>query len=118
MLTDRGQRFQAAEVLREKLMDSLRQEVPYGLGVEILALGEDEAGLLRIDAVVWVDRESHKGIVVGARGAVIKKVGQAARHELEERFERKLHLDTRVKVKQNWSDNAQMLRQMGHEDGG
>ena len=115
MLTDRGVRFQAAEVLREKLMDVLRQEIPYGLGVEINELGEDERGLFRIDAIVWVDRESHKGIVVGRGGQVLKKVGQAARKDLEERLGRALHLETKVKVKRNWSDNAQMLRQMGHE---
>ena len=68
MLTDRGLRFQAAEVLREKLMEALYQEVPYGLAVEINELGEDEKGLLRIDAIIWVDRESHKGIVVGQGG--------------------------------------------------
>jgi GTP-binding protein Era len=115
MLTDRGVRFQAAEVLREKLMDVLRQEIPYGLGVEINEIGEDERGLFRIDAIVWVDRESHKGIVVGRGGHVLKKVGQAARLDLEERLGRPLHLETRVKMKRNWSDNAQMLRQMGHE---
>jgi GTP-binding protein Era len=117
MLTDRGIRFQAAEILREKLMASLHQEVPYGLGVEINEIGEDERGLLRIDAIIWVDRESHKGIVVGNGGQSIKKVGVAARADLEERLERQLHLETRVKVKSNWSDNAQMLRQMGHDDG-
>jgi GTPase len=115
MLTDRGVRFQAAEVLREKLMDVLRQEIPYGLGVEINEIGEDERGLFRIDAIVWVDRESHKGIVVGRGGQVLKKVGRAARLDLEERLGRALHLETKVKVKHNWSDNAQMLRQMGHE---
>jgi len=117
MLTDRGVRFHAAEVLREKLMESLRQEVPYGLGVEINEVAEDENGLLHIDAVIWVDRESHKGIVVGSGGQGIKRVGSAARLDLEEHLERKLHLDTKVKVKKNWSDNAQMLHQMGHDDG-
>jgi GTP-binding protein Era len=115
MLTDRGVRFQAAEIIREKLMDVLRQEIPYGLGVEINEIGEDERGLFRIDAIVWVDRESHKGIVVGRGGQVLKKVGRAARLDLEEHLGRALHLETRVKVKRNWSDNAQMLRQMGHE---
>ncbi len=115
MLTDRGVRFQAAEIIREKRMDVLRQEIPYGLGVEINEIGEDERGLFRIDAIVWVDRESHKGIVVGRGGQVLKKVGRAARLDLEERLGRALHLETRVKVKRNWSDNAQMLRQMGHE---
>jgi len=115
MLTDRGLRFQAAEVLREKLMQTLRQEIPYGLGVEINELGEDENGLLRIDAIIWVDRESHKGIVVGRGGSVLKQVGQAARMDLQERLDRQLHLESRVKVKRNWFDNAQALRQMGYD---
>lgn len=116
MLTDRGLRFQAAEVLREKLMQTLRQEVPYGLAVEINEIGEDEKGLLRIDAIIWVDRESHKGIVVGRGGQVLKKVGRAARLDLQERLERPLHLESHVKVKNNWSDNPQALRQMGYDD--
>ena len=115
MLTDRGVRFQAAEVLREKLMQTLRQEVPYGLAVEINELGEDDKGLLRIDAIVWVDRESHKGIVVGKGGSVLKQVGTSARLELQERLDRPLHLESRVKVKRNWFDNAQALRQMGYD---
>ena len=115
MLTDRGVRFQAAEVLREKLMAQLRQEVPYGLAVEINEIGEDEAGLLRIDAIVWVDRESHKGIVVGRGGRVLKSVGQAARLDLQERLERAVFLETRVKVKSKWYDSAQALQQMGYE---
>lgn len=115
MLTDRGVRFQAAEVLREKLMQQLRQEIPYGLAVEINELGEDEAGLLRIDAIVWVDRESHKGIVVGKGGSGLKRVGQAARLDLQERLGRQLFLQTRVKVKRNWFDDANALRQMGYD---
>jgi GTP-binding protein Era len=115
MLTDRGVRFQAAEVLREKLMETLYQEVPYGLAVEINEMGEDEKGLLRIDAIIWVDRESHKGIVVGKGGLSLKKVGQAARLDLEERFGRPLHLESKVKLKRNWADNAQALRQMGYD---
>ena len=115
MLTDRGIRFQVAEVLREKLMELLRQEVPYGLGVEVNEYGEDERGLLCIDTIIWVDRESHKGIVIGKGGEVLKKVGIAARQDLEERLQRKLHLESHVRVKKNWADNAQMLKQMGYD---
>jgi GTP-binding protein Era len=115
MLTDRGLRFQAAEVLREKLMQTLRQEVPYGLAVEINELGEDDKGLLRIDAIIWVDRDSHKGIVVGKGGNVLKQVGKSARLELQEQFERPLHLESRVKVKRNWFDSAHALKQMGYD---
>jgi GTP-binding protein Era len=115
MLTDRGVRFQAAEALREKLMQKLYQEVPYGLAVEINELGEDDKGLLRIDAIIWVDRESHKGIVVGKGGSVLKQVGQEARLDLQERLGRPLFLESRVKVKKNWFDNARALRQMGYD---
>lgn len=118
MLTDRGIRFQAAEALREKLMHTLRQEIPYGLAVEINELEEDEDGLLRVDAIIWVDRESHKGIVVGKGGSVLKRVGREARLDLEERLGRRLHLESRVRVKRNWFDDARALRQMGYDEQG
>ena len=96
-------------------MQQLRQEIPYGLAVEINELGEDEKGLLRIDAIIWVDRESHKGIVVGRGGSLLKRVGQSVRQDLEERLGRQLFLQTRVKVKRNWFDDAGALRQMGYD---
>jgi GTP-binding protein Era len=115
MLTNRGVRFRVAEILREKLMQNLHQEVPYGLGVEINELEEDESGRLHIDATIWVDRESHKGIVVGKGGAGIKKIGSAARQEMQEILDQAVHLESRVKLKKNWSDNAQALREMGYD---
>jgi GTP-binding protein Era len=115
MLTNRGVRFRVAEILREKLMQNLHQEVPYGLGVEINELEEDESGRLHIDATIWVDRESHKGIVVGKGGAGIKKIGSAARQEMQEILDQAVHLESRVKLKKNWSDNAQALRDMGYD---
>jgi GTP-binding protein Era len=114
MLTNRGVQFRVAEILREKLMHHLRQELPYGLGVEISELEENE-GRLCVDAIIWVDRESHKGIVVGKGGEVIKKIGTAARHEMQEIFGQPVRLESRVKVKKNWSDNAQALQQMGYD---
>ncbi len=115
MLTDRGVRFRVAEVLREKLMQNLYQEVPYGLGIEINELEEDDSGRLCIDATIWVDQESHKGIVVGRGGETIKKVGSAARQEMQEMLSQPVHLESRVKLKKNWSDNAQALAQMGYD---
>jgi GTP-binding protein Era len=115
MLTNRGVRFRVAEILREKLMQNLHQEVPYGLGVEINELEEDESGRLHIDATIWVDRESHKGIVVGKGGEGIKKIGSAARQEMQEILDQAVHLESRVKLKKNWSDNAQALREMGYD---
>jgi len=113
--TNRGLRFRVAEILREKLMHYLHQELPYGVGVEILELEEDDDGRLIIDAVIWVERESHKGIIVGRGGETIKQIGRAARLEVQEIFSRPVHLDSRVKVKKNWSDNAQSLQQLGYD---
>jgi GTP-binding protein Era len=115
MLTDRGIGFRVGEVLREKLMLSLHDEIPYGLGVEINVL-EDSDDQLKVDATVWVDRESHKGIVVGKGGEKLKGIGRAARLELNEIFGRRFHLQTRVKVKSNWADSAQALRQLGYDE--
>jgi GTP-binding protein Era len=112
--TDRGLDFRIAEVIREKLLLVLRQEVPYGLAVEIQAL-EETPRLVRADAVIWASRESHKGIVVGRGGATLKRVGTAARLELENLFGRKFHLETRVKVKKDWADSERALQQFGFE---
>lgn len=114
-VTNRDLRFRAAEILREKLMEALRDEVPYGLGVEISALEEEADGRLVIDATIWVDRESHKGIVIGSQGRQLKEVGTAARVELARLLDRRVHLNSHVKVKRNWSDNAQSLQQLGYD---
>ncbi len=112
--TNRSMAFRVAEMLREKLLIALRQEVPYGLAVEILAL-EEKPGVVLADAVIWADRESHKGIVVGKGGATIRDVGTAARLELEKIFGLRFHLETHVKVKTNWADSARALQQFGFE---
>jgi GTP-binding protein Era len=114
--TDRSMEFRIAEMIREKLLIALRQEVPYGLAVEILAL-EQKPGVVLADAVIWADRDSHKGIVVGKGGATIKEVGTAARVELEKIFGLRFYLETHVKVKTNWADNARTLQQFGFESG-
>ena len=114
-VTNRDLRFRAAETLREKLMQALRDEVPYGLGVEISSLEEEADGQLIIDATIWVDRESHKGIVIGRQGRQLKEVGTAARRELATLLDRRVHLNSHVKVKKNWSDNAQSLQQLGYD---
>ncbi|MSR08802.1 MAG: GTPase Era [Gammaproteobacteria bacterium] len=112
--TNRSMAFRVAEMLREKLLIALRQEVPYGLAVEILAI-EEKPGVVLADAVIWADRESHKGIVVGKGGATIKEVGTAARLELEKIFGLRFHLETHVKVKTNWADSARALQQFGFD---
>lgn len=114
MLTDRSESFQIAELIREKLTLLLRQEVPYGLTVEIERL-EKEPGGVAINAIIWVERDSQKGIVVGKGGNVLKKVGRSARLELKERLGMPVHLELWVKVKDNWADSERELLRLGYE---
>ena len=114
MKTDRSAEFHAAELIREKLTVLLRQEVPYGLTVQIERFEKDEKGVA-INAVIWVERSSQKGIVVGKQGNVLKKVGKAARLELKEQLGCSVHLELWVKVKENWADNEKDLMNLGYE---
>ena len=114
MRTDRSDEFHAAELIREKLTVLLRQELPYGLTVQIEGYERDEQGVL-INAVVWVERASQKGMVVGKEGGVLKKVGKAARLELVEQIGCPVHLELWVKVRENWADSEQDLVSLGYE---
>lgn len=114
MRTDRSPEFHAAELIREKLTVLLRQEVPYGLTVQIERYERDEGGLA-INAIIWVERSSQKGIVVGKQGNILKKVGKAARLELVEQLHESVHLELWVKVKENWADSEKDLLSLGYE---
>jgi GTP-binding protein Era len=113
-LTDRGQGFRIAEMIREKLTLELNQEVPYGVAVEVERMVEEE-GQLVVDAAIWVDREGQKPIVIGAKGERLKRVGRAARLALNELLGQRLHLTLWVKVRENWADNARALQELGLE---
>lgn len=112
--TDRGLEFRIAETIREKLTLELNQEVPYGIAVEIEKLAE-ENGRLEVAAVIWVDREGQKPIVIGPKGERLKRVGRSARLELNRLLDRRLHLELWVKVRENWADNARDLKHLGLE---
>lgn len=114
MITDRGQSFHAAEIIREKLTLSLRQEVPYGLTVQIERYVEDESGS-EIHAIIWVERDSQKGIVVGKNGSVLKRAGREARVELKAQKGKPVHLELWVKVKDNWADSEKDLLSLGYD---
>jgi GTP-binding protein Era len=114
MHTDRSREFHAAELIREKLTLMLHQELPYGLTVQVERYLEDDKGVA-INAIIWVERDSQKGIVVGKGGAVLKRVGRAARLELSEQLGRSVHLELWVKVKSNWADSEQDLASFGYE---
>ena len=114
MITDRSEEFHIAEIIREKLTLLLRQEVPYGLTVQIERYEKEQQGV-SINAIIWVERDSQKGIVVGKGGNVLKKVGSQARLELKQRLEAPVHLELWVKVKDNWADSEKELLRLGYE---
>ena len=114
-ITDRSERFLAAELLREQLMRQLGQELPYASAVEIERFEED-GKLRRIAAVIWVERPSQKAIVIGKQGARLKAIAASARREMERLFDGKVFLETWCKVRDDWSDDESALRQFGYQD--
>ena len=116
-VTDSPDEFMAAELIREKLMLRLQEELPYGLVVEIEGMGpsEDEPGKLVVQAVIWVERSGQKPIVIGKGGELLKEVGRAARMDLNRHFGKAVHLELWVKVKEGWSDDENALRKFGYE---
>ena len=111
-VTDRGERFRIAELIREKLTLELVEELPYGIAVEVENYATTDDGRIEVQAVIWVDREGQKPIVIGARGERLKRIGRAARLELNELFGKRYHLTLWVKVRENWADDARALRQL------
>jgi GTP-binding protein Era len=117
-LTDKDERFFAAEILREKLFQLLGEELPYRCEVSIESFREEGLGsrgttLRRIEATVWVEKESQKAIVIGAGGGLLKRISTAARKDMEKLFGGKVYLGTWVKVRRDWTGDARLLRQLG-----
>jgi GTP-binding protein Era len=112
-ITDRSERFLAAEMVRERIFRLLGDELPYSIAVDIEGF-ELEGNLRRIAAVIYVDRPSHKAIVIGEKGATLKRIGTEARHAMEALFGSKVFLETHVKVKSGWADNEASLRKLGY----
>jgi GTP-binding protein Era len=110
-VTDRPERFFVAELVREQVIAHLRQEIPHGVGV-VVERWQDEGGLARIDAMLVVEKESQKRIVVGARGAMIKAIGSAARPAIEELLGKRVMLSLWVKVMDGWTDDAVKVREL------
>ena len=111
-LTDQPERFFVAEMVRERILHHTRQEIPYASGVLIESFKEEE-GLVRIHAVVFVERDSQKGILIGKGGSMLKTVGTEARKQIEEFLASKVFLGLFVKVRAGWRENEQILREMG-----
>lgn len=112
-LSDAPMRFLAAEITREKLFNAMRQELPYALTVETEAWKDQKNGSARIDQVIFVERDGQKKIVIGDGGAMLKKVGAAARLEMEKQFERRVHLFLFVKVRGDWGNDPERYEAMG-----
>ena len=114
--TDRSERFLAAEIIREKLIRQLGDELPYSITVEIEQFKIDETGLLRINGLILVERNGQKSIVIGKGGSRLKKVGTDARKDMSEIFGEKIFLELWVKVKDGWADDERALRSLGFDD--
>jgi GTP-binding protein Era len=114
-LTDRSDAFRIAETIREKLTLELHEEVPYGIAVELDRVEKQEDDRTVVSATIWVDREGQKPIVIGADGARLKRVGRAARIELNRVLGGRFHIELWVKVREDWADDARALRQLGVE---
>lgn len=112
-LTDKDERFFASEILREKLFQMLGEELPYRCDVAIESFKE-EGRLRRIEATIWVERESQKAIVIGAKGGQLKRLSSAARRDMERLFDGKVYLGVWVKVKRDWTGDARLLKQLGY----
>lgn len=112
-LTDRSERFFTSEIIREKILLNYRKEVPYSVEVEIISFKESDE-IIRISGIIYVMRESQKGIIIGKQGLALKKTGTMARKDLEEFFGKKIFLEVQVKVKKDWRNDLMRLRQFGY----
>ena len=113
-VTDRSQRFMASEIIREKLMRFMGEELPYSVTVEIEQFKVNERGTYEINALILVERDGQKKIVIGYKGEKLKKIGTEARLDMERLFDNKVHLELWVKVKSGWADDERALRSLGY----
>jgi GTPase len=115
-LTDQPEKQIMAEIIREKMLNLLNDEIPYGIGVEIISFKEEKNGdLLAIQANIYCEKASHKGIIIGKKGSMLKQIGQIAREEMERLLDTKVYLELWVKVKVDWRNNANMLKTLGYK---
>ena len=118
MITDQPERQICAELVREKLLRTLDKEIPHGTAVEISRFKERNDGIIDIEATIYCEKDSHKGIIIGKKGAMLKRIGELARADMEEFLGAKVFLQTWVKVKENWRDSDALLRNFGFKNEG
>jgi GTP-binding protein Era len=116
MITDLPLKLWIAEIIREKVFFNTKQEIPYSVAVEVESIKEEEKNknLLIIDAIIYVEKDNHKGIIIGKKGQMLKKIGTQAREELEFLLGKKVHLNLFVKVKERWKEDLPLLRALGY----
>ena len=113
MITDQPERQICAELVREKLLRCLDREIPHGTAVEVTKFSERDSGIIDLEVTIYCEKESHKGIIIGKKGAMLKKIGELARADIEAFMGTKVFLQTWVKVKENWRDSMAQLRNFG-----
>ena len=113
MLTDKSERFIVGEIVREKILLQYKQEIPYSVEIEVESFKE-EPGIIRIRCVIFVEKDSQKGILIGHKGEALKRVGKAARLEMESFFKKKIFLELHIKVQKDWRNNERKLKQFGY----
>lgn len=116
MITDQPERQICAELVREKLLKCLDKEIPHGTAVEVTCFSERDNGIIDLEVTIYCEKDSHKGIIIGKKGAMLKKIGELARVDIEEFMGTKVNLQTWVKVKENWRDSMSLLRNFGFKN--
>lgn len=116
MITDQPERQICAELVREKLLNCLDKEIPHGTAIEVTRFSERDNGIIDLEVTIYCEKSSHKGIIIGKNGAMIKRIGELARKDIEEFMGTKVFLQTWVKVKENWRDSSFLLRNFGFKD--
>ena len=116
MISDMPEKQICAELVREKLLLCLDKEIPHGTAVEVTKFSERDNGIIDMDVTIYCEKDSHKGIIIGKHGAMLKKIGELARQDIEHFMGTKVYLQTWVKVKENWRDSAAQLRNFGFTD--
>ena len=115
MVTDQPEKQVMAEIIREKLLWNLEREIPHGTAVEITKFSERDDGIIDLEATIYCEKPSHKGIIIGKNGQMLKKISTMAREDCEKFMGTKVYLQTWVKVKENWRDSQAMIRNFGYE---
>lgn len=116
MITDQPEKFIVGEIIREKILHNLDEEVPHGTAVEVISMKKGEhSDVININATIYCEKESHKSIIIGKEGKMIKKIGQTARYEIERLLGNRVYLDLWIKVKKDWRDSPSTLQSLGYK---